>query len=523
MEMLDVSVKEANQERFEQGKCTWRYALVDGSRIDILDASRGMHGVCPVCGDELIAKKGSVNKWHWAHKNKEVCDAWYEPKGVWHRWWQNQFDKTWQEVVITKPAPNDPTQEIKHIADICMPNGWVIECQYSAMNRETIKAREDFYQKMIWIVCGTRCTRDVEKGKPLFELTFKESIHGISYTILADGDAFSKPWRTAKKPIFFDFYGTFDDPVEGEKLLCLLPEIDGIKGRVIISVSQMELITAIQQNNLESVLGKLRNLLKTLRGQAIQAKKDEELREAERQRKEKEKLEKHKEEEWKKELANPIKFIISLGWVRAYVLLKGEGADKIIKDWAWDGADDSGEVAIHFRNNYTKEDYEREIRWMQQEVKELSYDRGLTFWLLKKFAGCIVGKCSYTRNHNGTFLRRFEFLQTYDFGNRIIPCVPDKQKIWALEEPYFTMVNDRKFESPTIPPCPKCGAPLKRRKNLKDGRFFWGCSKYPNCDYTCSFGANGRWTMVQEGFSEFDRFTSWWCRKKKPFYNPGLY
>ena len=510
-------------ETVEQGKCTWRYALIDGVRTDIRDAPKGAHGICPLCGDELIARKGLVNTWHWAHKSKEVCDAWYEPKGAWHCWWQNQFDNTWQELIITKPDPNDPTQEIKHIADICTPNGWVIECQYSPMSHETIKAREDFYKNMIWIVCGTRCTRDVEKGKPLFELTFKESTDGILYTVLADGDAFNKPWRTAKKPVFFDYYGTLKNPIEGEKLLCLLPEINGIEGRVIIRVSQMELITALQQNNLEQLLDKLRNLLKSLKAQAIQAKKDEELREAERQRELKEKIEKNKEEGWKNELANPIKFMISLGWVRAYVLLREEGADKIIKDWAWDGADDEGNVAIHFRNDYTKEDYEREIRWRDSEVKELSHENIPSYGLLKKFAGCIVGKCSYMKDVNGKFLLHgFETFLTYDLGTRLIPCVPDKQKIWAIEEPYFAMVNDRKFVLSEVPPCPKCGARLKLRKNSKEGNCFWGCSKYPNCDYTCSFGANG-FSFVRDGVRELNEFMRKWIPGKRKKYYSKLY
>lgn len=30
--------------------------------------------------------------------------------------------------------------------------------------------------------------------------------------------------------------------------------------------------------------------------------------------------------------------------------------------------------------------------------------------------------------------------------------------------------------------CPKCGAPLRRRKSKKNKRHFWGCSAYPDCD-----------------------------------------
>ena len=375
VEMKEVSctVTEEIKSRVDFGTCTWRYALLDGVKTDILDAPRGSHGICPSCGDELISKQGEMNAWHWAHKNGHVCDKWYEPKGAWHCWWQNQFDKAWQEVVIVKKG--DDGQEIKHVADICTDEGWIIEFQYSSIRPEMIRARETFYKKMVWVVSGTRLESDLKKGRALFELSFKEFVDGVLFAVLANGGAFNKHWRTANKPVFFDFYGTFDKPVEGANLLCLLPEIQGVEGRIIAKVSQMEFIAEIQQNKLELFLDKFRNLLKTLRAQAAQAKKDEELREAERQRKLEEILKKRKEEEWKAELANPIKFMISLGWVRAYVLLKGEGADKIIKDWAWDGADEEGEVAIHFKNNYTEEDYEREISWKFHEVKSLAYDK----------------------------------------------------------------------------------------------------------------------------------------------------
>lgn len=519
MEMLDVSVKEANQECFEQGKCTWRYALVDGSKTDILDAPRGSHGICPSCGDELIARQGEMNTWHWAHKNGHVCDKWYEPKGAWHCWWQNQFDKAWQEVVIVRKGEGEEGQEIKHVADICTDEGWIIEFQYSSIQPEMIRAREAFYKNMVWVVCGTRYSSSAEKGLALFEEEFSVFEGGIFYAVLPDANAFSKHWRTSKKPIFFDFYGTFREPVGNVDLLCLLPEIKGIEGRVIARVPQIELITETQQNNLECFIDKFRHLLKGVKALQKQAKKDEELREAERQRKEKEKLEKYKEEEWKDELKNPIKFVISLGWIRAFVLFKKEGADKIIKDWAWDGAGEEGMVAIHFRNHYTQEDYNRELKWMAQEVRDLVGEKIPDYRTLKKFAGCIVGKCSYTRDVNGRFLLRwFELFQTYDQRVRLIPCVPDKQKIWSLEEPYFTMVNDRKFKFNTLPSCPKCGERLVHRTNSRDKSSFWGCSKFPNCTYIYPFGSFNLAGIDRDGARELNRFIKYWCRPKKRYY-----
>ena len=74
--------------------CTWRFAIVDGERLDISKAQREQRGICPLCGGDLVAKKGDIRESHWSHINKRKCDAWYESKGQWHRWWQNRFDES---------------------------------------------------------------------------------------------------------------------------------------------------------------------------------------------------------------------------------------------------------------------------------------------------------------------------------------------------------------------------------------------------------------------------------------------
>jgi ssDNA-binding Zn-finger/Zn-ribbon topoisomerase 1 len=33
-------------------------------------------------------------------------------------------------------------------------------------------------------------------------------------------------------------------------------------------------------------------------------------------------------------------------------------------------------------------------------------------------------------------------------------------------------------------PCPLCAAPLIVYRNGRNGRYFWGCSAYPACEYT---------------------------------------
>ena len=46
---------------------------------DIYDAERGRSGICPICGEELIPRKGELREWHWGHKSGRKCDAWYDP------------------------------------------------------------------------------------------------------------------------------------------------------------------------------------------------------------------------------------------------------------------------------------------------------------------------------------------------------------------------------------------------------------------------------------------------------------
>ena len=118
-------------------------ALVDGVRVL---PSPGAQGSCQACGAPMTAKCGEQNVWHWAHKGRRVCDPWWENEGEWHRAWKRSFPEDYHEVV-----QHDITGE-KHIADVKLPSGLVIELQHSAMSSEEMRSREDFYGNMVWIV-----------------------------------------------------------------------------------------------------------------------------------------------------------------------------------------------------------------------------------------------------------------------------------------------------------------------------------------------------------------------------------
>ena len=114
-------------------------------------AAPGESAFCPGCGEEVVAKCGEVNVWHWAHKSRDDCDPWSEPESEWHIGWKNLFPRINQEVVLPP-----------HRADIRTDSGLVIELQHSAISPEVIREREQFYGNMVWIVDGEEFAKNFE-------------------------------------------------------------------------------------------------------------------------------------------------------------------------------------------------------------------------------------------------------------------------------------------------------------------------------------------------------------------------
>ena len=138
-----------------------KFALLNDKRIE---ATKRAKGVCPSCGSELVAKCGEIKVHHWSHK-KKCDDYWWENETEWHRNWKNKFPKEWQEII-----QKDESGE-KHIADVKTSSGWVIEFQHSAIAREERDSRDYFYNKLIWIVDGTRRTTDIKQFDSLIDYT----------------------------------------------------------------------------------------------------------------------------------------------------------------------------------------------------------------------------------------------------------------------------------------------------------------------------------------------------------------
>jgi competence protein CoiA len=100
--------------------------------------------ICPECGGKVIAKCGSINIWHWAHRSFVACDPWCEGETEWHLYWKSLFPKEYVEVPVVVSG-------VRHRADVKTPNGIIIEFQHSSLSVLDIRAREMFYQNMIWV------------------------------------------------------------------------------------------------------------------------------------------------------------------------------------------------------------------------------------------------------------------------------------------------------------------------------------------------------------------------------------
>jgi hypothetical protein len=143
-----------------------------------IDAWPGGKAYCPICSELVLAKCGSINIWHWAHKAREDCDHWAEGETRWHAHWKRLFPRRCREIVM---GP--------HRADIKLPK-LTVELQASSISAEQIHEREEFYGNLFWIIRADQLT------------TFNLRNCGyISYRWKYP----RKCWWTAHRPLFFDF------------------------------------------------------------------------------------------------------------------------------------------------------------------------------------------------------------------------------------------------------------------------------------------------------------------------------
>lgn len=207
-----------------------QFALVDGIKmLPRHENGKPLHGICPHCGGEVVAKIYQDRMSHWAHLNSEMCDKWWESKTPWHIQWQNLFPKEWQEIRVDNSKDVDDW----HIADVCTADGLVVEFQHSHIKEEQQKEREQFYSAntkgIVWVV-DIFGKRDVSK---IIDIIPSDVINGVQkgwwMIQLGSLTAFPKQWRNSKHIIFYDVQ--FDSK---RYLLCMRLCMVGYKQRAFL-------------------------------------------------------------------------------------------------------------------------------------------------------------------------------------------------------------------------------------------------------------------------------------------------
>lgn len=249
-----------------------RFARINN---ELVEAAPDLHGaVCPGCGAPVIAKCGTQKVHHWAHRNTKMCDSWWETETQWHRNWKNKFPAEWQEIFL----PDEQTGEL-HIADVRTEHGLVIEFQHSHIKPEERISREKFYKNMVWVVDGTRLTRDyprfVKASKEFYQV--KDRILGHYF---AD-ECFPRQWIKSSVPVVFDFFGgeSLDTADEIQRnLYCLFPTDDDFEA-LFAEISRKAFITAVMSGEWSL---RVQGFLDEIRAQKLEQKRrmEEERREA---------------------------------------------------------------------------------------------------------------------------------------------------------------------------------------------------------------------------------------------------
>ena len=472
------------------GKCTWRYALVDGVKTDIFDAGKGCSGICPICGEVLVPRMGELREWHWWHKGGRKCDAWYEPKGEWHRWWQDHFEKERQEVPLFKEINGETC---KHIADVHTSDKWTIEFQYSSLSIADIEEREQFYGNMFWVVSGSRLQADSLNGMRWKRHKVEKSKHGIDYFLLDPSDIndpskiedVNRCWRNRNKLVFFDFDGTFDKPSEGTDLFCLLPG-EVYRSRLVVRLSQSDFLSKTVGGNaralVDAILDCRNDYCEKLKKERDEHRKAEALRLKE----ERESFLKKCEKKYQFDLANPTMYAVTCNWVEG-LMVKYSAVKSLVRNWDLSGIPPKGRMALHLTNDYTLREYWYDIK---TKVSKLKLGRRVPdYEVLKKCKGMVIGKIDYETYYDNQnrewelMIEDFEPLLNYEGEGRCIYKVRDRngEGVWPLSDQLAQAVNDRKYWDSRKMKCPYCGEDMKQcRRNVDNGLFF-GCSAFPKC------------------------------------------
>lgn len=132
-----------------------QYAMT--SSFEKILPSKGLTAVCPQCENEVIAKCGNINVWHWAHKTLLNCKYFERNETEWHRNWKARFPEQCREVRF--PAYDSEGNKTAHIADVySYESETAIEFQHSRITPNECMQRNEFYtgisecSRLSWII-----------------------------------------------------------------------------------------------------------------------------------------------------------------------------------------------------------------------------------------------------------------------------------------------------------------------------------------------------------------------------------
>lgn len=114
-------------------------------RIHITNYKKELHKDHMFCayGHAVVGKQGMKKSWHYAHVHAVDSEC-SRVMGEWHHWWQDRVFVDFLEIIIERDGK-------RHIADMINGNDVVVEFQKSVIPQQTIIAREEFYDNMIWV------------------------------------------------------------------------------------------------------------------------------------------------------------------------------------------------------------------------------------------------------------------------------------------------------------------------------------------------------------------------------------
>ncbi|ODJ92267.1 hypothetical protein BB779_04135 [Pseudomonas viridiflava] len=170
-----------------------RYANVNGVKSE---AQPKMRGVCRACDEEVVAKCGKHVIWHWSHLSLSTCDRWCEAETEWHRQWKDRFPEDWQEVIQYDALTGE-----KHIADIRTEHGVFVEFQRSTIDPAEVNARESFYQRMVWVIDGSKSEFD---SVNFSNMRSRPDANGFAFFRWYGRSKLFHRWHTTT-PVFIDF------------------------------------------------------------------------------------------------------------------------------------------------------------------------------------------------------------------------------------------------------------------------------------------------------------------------------